>query len=106
MAYADTACHRDGYAPMNVSCRIVNTHIRGSLHDRDITDKQQGNCLKYGHVLRIPAEYVGSKSYTVTSLGTGIRGRPWQRWLDIVGQEMCANGFQIMAKIVQSGRAK
>ncbi|XP_063392644.1 uncharacterized protein LOC134678124 [Cydia fagiglandana] len=75
--------------------RVRNAHIRGSLGVRDIADKLQECRLRwYGHVSRRPASYVGNKCLAMPPPpGTGRRGRPKKRWLDVVKEDMRANGL-------------
>ncbi|CAK1593075.1 unnamed protein product [Parnassius mnemosyne] len=76
--------------------RVRNTYIRGSLHVRDIADKLQESRLRwYGHVLRRPASYVGNKCLDMTLPGARSRGRPKKRWLDVVQDDMRANGLVV-----------
>ncbi|CAK1598604.1 unnamed protein product [Parnassius mnemosyne] len=76
--------------------RVRNTYIRGSLHVRDIADKLQESRLRwYGHFLRRPASCVGNKCLDMTLPGTRSRGRPKKRWLDVVQDDMRANGLVV-----------
>nr|XP_026496911.1 uncharacterized protein LOC113401253 [Vanessa tameamea] len=73
--------------------RIRNSYIRGSLRVRDEVDKLQKRRLRcYDHVARRPKDYVGRKYFDIFVPGR-FPGRPRKRWLDVVKQDMRANGL-------------
>ncbi|CAG9559617.1 unnamed protein product [Danaus chrysippus] len=54
---------------------------------------QESRLRWYGHVLRRPENYVGHKCLNMTVPGARSRGRPKRRWLDVVQDDMRANGL-------------
>ena len=77
------------------SDRIRNTFIRGSLGVRDVVDKLQESPspeMVYPRYAR-PKHYVGCKCLTISVVGMRPLGRPRKRWLDVVKQDMRANGL-------------
>ncbi|CAK1592911.1 unnamed protein product [Parnassius mnemosyne] len=90
------ACNSTDLTSLRIGDDTVERMDNFSLHVRDIADKLQESCLRwYGHVLRRPASYVGNKCLDMTLPGARSRGRPKKRWLDVVQDDMRANGLDV-----------
>ena len=75
--------------------KIRNTHIRGSLGVRDISEKLQESRLRwYGHVSRRPPEYIGRAVQDLNVPGKRSRGRPKRRWREVLQQDMRENDIE------------
>ena len=69
--------------------RIRNERIRGAMKVGEISNKVQESRLKgYGHVLRKEDEYVGKRVMGMEVPGKRRRGRPKQRWLDSIRNDL------------------
>ncbi|XP_061711434.1 uncharacterized protein LOC133520788 [Cydia pomonella] len=74
--------------------RVRNEHIRGSLGVRDVSDKLQESRLRwFGHVKRRPPEYVGNKALSFALPGPNRRGKPRQRWRNVIAKDLNACGL-------------
>ena len=80
--------------------RIRNERIRGTTKVGEISKKVQESRLKwYGHVLRRYAEYVGKRVLVMEVPGKRRRGRPKQRWLDSIRNDLSE-------RVVRGGSAR
>ena len=69
--------------------RIRNERNRGTTKVGEISKKVQESRLKwYGHVLRRYEEYVGKRVLVMEVPGKRRRGRPKQRWLDNINNDL------------------
>ena len=69
--------------------KIRNERIRGTAKVEKISKKNQGRRLQwYGHVKRREEEYVVRRVMEMEVLGGRGRGRPKQRWMDNVREDM------------------
>ena len=73
---------------------IRNTFIRGSLGVRDVADMLQERRLRWlGHVTCRHESYVRCKCLAISVPGVRPPGRTRKCWLDVVMQDMRANGL-------------
>ena len=69
--------------------RIRNERIRGTKKVGEISKKVQESRLKwYGHVLRREDKNVGKRVMAMEVPGERRRGRPKQRWLDSIRNDL------------------
>ena len=69
--------------------KIRNDRIRGTVKVTEISKKIQERRLQwYGHVMRRDEDYVGKRVMEMEVQGTRNRGRPKQRWMDSVKEDL------------------
>ena len=80
--------------PITYANHIRNIFIRDSLGVSDVADKLQERRLTwFGHVTCRSKNYVGCKCLTISVPGVRSLERLRKRWLDVVIQDINANGL-------------
>lgn len=75
--------------------RIKNYTIRGTIIVTKLSKKVQERRLQwYGHVLRIGEDYLGKRVMEMKVEGTRARGRPKQRWMENVREDLREKGLE------------
>ncbi|XP_066943497.1 uncharacterized protein [Macrobrachium rosenbergii] len=69
--------------------KIKNETIRGTTKVIELSRKTKERRLQwYGHVMRRDETYIGRRVMQMEVLGGIARGRPKQRWMDVVRENL------------------